>query len=225
MKLKELDDFKRDGRKNLTIVESFDILEKCGVPIAEYELADGVDDAISAANEIGYPVVIKIVSKEVSHKSDISGVRTDIRSDTEMEEAYDAIMKNLEEDVDIDGILVQKMISGGVPVIIGSKKDPQFGQTVLFGAGGIYVEAFDDISLRVTPITKKDSIEMIKETDIYKILNGLRGTKYDIESIVDLLVDISDIIDGNDILSELDLNPTMVLEDGLVVVDARIVIG
>lgn len=219
---------KKEGSKVLTITESFEMLKKYKIPIADYEIAKTADDAAKAAKKIGYPVVLKAISKKAIHKTDIGGIILDIKSEKEVPTAFDKIKKNLKKvGADFGGVVVQEMVGGGTDsqeIIIGGKKDPQFGQTIAFGLGGVFVEIFEDITFRVVPITTKDAEEMIKEIKGYKILSGYRGKKYDTVALSNILLKVSKLLEENEDIVELDINPIMALPKGAVAVDARAVI-
>jgi len=174
---------------------------------------------------LGYPVVLKAISKKVSHKTDVGAIFLSLYSEKAVQDAFDEISKNVKKaKAKLDSVLVQKMIVGGQEIMIGGKKDPQFGQTIAFGLGGIFVEVLEDVAFRVVPITKKDAEKMMKEIKGYKILSGFRGKKYDTGAIVDALMKISKMLDENQNIAELDLNPIIALPKGTIAVDARIIL-
>ena len=211
----------------LTIEKSFKLLEKYKIPLAKYGLAKNEKQAIKIANKIGYPVVLKIVSPQVIHKTDVGGREVDIKSDEMLEKAYKKIVSNVKKKIPkatIQGMLVQKMIEDGQEIIIGGKWDEQFHSTILFGIGGIFTEVYQDTSVRVVPITKNDAEEMVQEIKGYKILQGYRGKRYDVNSLVDILLKTSRMLEKNPKIKELDINPVMVLKKGAFAVDARIVV-
>jgi len=219
--------YKKNKRKNLTEYESRQILEKFKIPLARSELVKTSEQAVKAAKKIGYPVVLKIVSPDVVHKTDVGGRILNIKNEAELVAAYEKILSNIKKKVRkarIHGLLVQKMVADGLEVIVGGKKDAQFGETIMFGLGGIFVEVFGDVSFRVVPIEKKDAAEMIEEVKGYKILKGYRGKKYDVKAIVDVLMKVSKLLEKNDEIAEIDINPLIVLPRGAVAVDARIVV-
>lgn len=220
---------KTEDRKILTIDESFKVLENYKIPIAYYKVVKSKGDVVKSAKHIGYPVVLKAISKKVTHKSDVGGVFLDIRSEEAAGKAFDDILKNMRKaNAKVEGILVQKMIGGkkgnAQEVMIGGKKDSQFGQTIAFGLGGIFVEVFEDIVFRVVPIAKADAEEMVKEIKGYKILSGFRGKKYDIDSLVSMLTKVSKMLDENQNIAELDINPVILLSKGAIAVDTRIIL-
>lgn len=212
--------------KTLSITESFDLLKKYRIPIADYTVAKTPDAAAKAAKEIGYPVVLKAISKKATHKTEVGGLVFDIDSDKEARVAFGKIKKNMKKaKADFGGVVVQKMIGrDSQEVLIGGKRDPQFGQTIAFGLGGVFVEVFEDIAFRIVPIEKKDADEMIKEIKAYKVLSGYRGKKYDTGAVSSILMKVSTLLDENKTIAELDINPVMVLPKGAFAVDARIVI-
>ncbi len=211
----------------LDISQSQKFLEKYKIPFVKSYLAKNSDAAVIAANNIGYPVTLKVVSKQVVHKTDIGGVILGIQNDDELQKAFAKIISNIKQKVRgarIDGIMVQRFVNG-VEVIVGGKLDPTFGQTILFGLGGIFVELIEDVSLRIVPINKIDAGEMISEIKAYKIFSGFRGKKVDKEAVEEILLRVSKLLEDNTKITELDINPLIVLQKGAVAVDARIVIG
>ena len=216
---------KKEDRKILTIDESFEVLKEYRIPVADYAVVKSKSDAAEAAKQLGYPVVLKAISKKVSHKTDVGAIFLSLYSEKAVQDAFDEISKNVKKaKAKLDSVLVQKMIVGGQEIMIGGKKDPQFGQTIAFGLGGIFVELLEDVAFRVVPITKKDAEKMMKEIKGYKILSGFRGKKYDTGAIVDALMKISKMLDENQNIAELDLNPIIALPKGTIAVDARIVL-
>jgi acetyl-CoA synthetase (ADP-forming) len=219
--------YRKNKRKNLTEYESRQVLEKYKIPLAKSELVKTPEQAVKIAKKIGYPIVLKIVSPDVVHKTDVGGIVVKIKNEVELIEAYEKILKNVKKKVSrakIHGMLVQKMVGDGLEIIVGGKKDAQFGQTVMFGLGGIFVEVFGDVSFRVVPIEKKDALEMMQETKGYKILKGYRGKKHDVNAVADVLVKVSKFLEKNDEVAEMDINPLIVLPHGAVGADARIIV-
>jgi acetyl-CoA synthetase (ADP-forming) len=220
-------EIKKEGRNILTIDESFEALKNYKIPVAEYAIAKSKDDAANAAKRIGYPVVLKAISKKITHKTDVGGIALNVQSEEAVRKAFGEILKNIERaEAKMDGILVQKMVEGGQEVMIGGKKDQQFGQTIAFGLGGVFVEVFEDIAFRVVPITNEDAEEMMKETKGYKILSGFRGKKYDTDALANILMKVSNMLEENQNIAELDINPVITLPNGkgAIAVDARIVL-
>ncbi len=215
--------------KALYEYEAKKLLRKYGIPTTREFLARTKDDAKRHAKKIGYPIVLKIQSPDILHKTDAGGVVVGIGDEKELEKAFDKIMenaKNYEPNARIEGILVQEMVSddGIRECIIGSKKDPQFGPVIMFGLGGIFVEVFKDVSFRIIPIERKDAKEMISEIKSYKILKGVRGQKsVDFESLESSLLNVSKMVWENQCIEELDINPLFVSPKGVKAVDARII--
>src|SRR5438093_8958804 len=183
--------------KILTLDESLDLLKKFNIPIPQGQLVKSSKEAIKFSKNAGFPLVLKIVSPQIIHKTDVGGIALSIRNEKELETSFDDMLKNVRKkapNAKIKGVYVQKSIDEGQSVIIGGKKDPQFGQTILFGLGGIFVEVFDDVSLRLAPIEKSDAEDMVQEIKGYKILKGYRGKSYDINSLVDILLKTSRLL-------------------------------
>ncbi|RZN57840.1 MAG: acetyl-CoA synthetase [Candidatus Methanomethylicota archaeon] len=183
-----------------------------------------IDDVLK---EINFPIVMKIVSHDVLHKSDIGGVILNIENKEEAINSYYKI-RNIakERNIRFEGILIEEMAPQGIEVIIGAKRDEQFGPVVMFGLGGIFVEVFNDISLRIVPIDKNEALEMISEIKAYPILKGIRGREgCDIESLADLILKVSRIIMDISNIKEVDLNPVIAYKQGYRVVDTRIILS
>lgn len=209
--------------RTLNLMDSKAVLEKHGIKLAESGLAKNIDEAMMIANSIKYPVAIKVVSDDVSHKTDMGGVAVGIQNDSEMSDAYKSMMAGMKKaKARVKGVMVQKMVKGA-EVLIGGKRDPQFGQVVVFGMGGVMVEIMGDVSFRVAPIDKKQAMEMMAETKGFKILEGYRGKSYDVDAIATLLVKVSKMLEKSPKMAELDMNPVIALGKGAVPVDARIV--
>ncbi|NLW90146.1 MAG: hypothetical protein GXY34_00895, partial [Syntrophomonadaceae bacterium] len=207
--------------------ESKSFLRKFGVPTTREILAHNWDETLKAANEIGYPVVIKIDSSDILHKTEADVVRINIKNDEELQAAYEQISQNAKTnkpDAKINGVLVQEMVSGGVEAFIGATYDAQFGPNIVYGLGGIYVEVFKDIAHRIAPVSEAEALAMIEQTKSAKILKGARGKTYDVQSLVKLIVSVSEAVARlGDRMAELDLNPVIVTKDGVKVVDALLI--
>ena len=220
---------KEEGRKNLTEFEAREVLTAYGIPVVKGEIADSFDKALAIANKIGYPVVLKVVSKDIIHKTEVDGVVLDVKNEKELKLGYNQILRSVKlhkPKAEIDGVFVQEMASGGYEVIIGGKLDHTFGHVILFGFGGIFVEIFNDVSFRIVPITKEDALEMIEEIKATKILKGYRGRKpADMNALVSLLLKTSKLLQESPEIRELDINPVFALHDKAVAADARIIIG
>lgn len=216
------------SRKLLLENEAKTICAEYNIPVTNFKLAKTREESVISAKEIGFPVVLKIVSPDISHKSDSGGVILNLKSISEVENAFSKILenvKNYNENAKILGVLVQEMASPSTEVIVGAIKDPQFGQTLMFGLGGIFVEILKDVTFRVAPVSKIDATEMIAEVRAYPLLKGYRNTPpVDTDSLTKLIVNTSELIMDNPEIKELDLNPVIVYEKGLKVVDARIIL-
>ncbi len=219
---------KKEGRDFVTEVEAKEILEAYRIPVAKTVLARTKEEAVQLSKNMKYPLVAKIVSPQVVHKSDVGGVVLNIKDEMELQQAYERIVLNVRKNVpnaEIVGIAVQEMAPPGTESIIGSTKDVQFGPTVMFGLGGIFVEVMKDVSFRVAPFSKSTAIDMINELNGKAILYGVRGEKpKDIESLSDAISRISQLVTEFPEIKELDANPTLVYEEGIKVVDARIIL-
>jgi len=219
---------KKQGRENLTEFESREILKKYKIPLAKAELAKTSEKAVEIAEKIGFPIALKIASPQVVHKTDVGAVALNIKTKEGLRRAFRKLILDVKRKVPnlkVLGILVQEMVENGKEVIVGGKKDSQFGQVLMFGGGGILTEVLEDVSFRVCPVSKKDAKEMIEETKYYKVLKGYRGKRCDIDALVDILLKTSRLLEENQEIVELDINPVMALEKGAVAVDARIIIG
>ncbi|MEM0017619.1 MAG: acetate--CoA ligase family protein [Candidatus Korarchaeum sp.] len=219
---------KGDGRNFLLEHEAKSFVADYGIPVTRIKLAKSEDEAVRFANEIGFPVVLKIASPQVIHKSDVGGVKVNLRNEDDVRRAYREIVDNVRRrvpDARIEGILVQEFAPPGAELIIGLIRDPQFGPTVMFGLGGIFVEVFRDVSFRVAPLSEQDAETMIKEIKAYKLLTGFRGAEpVDINAIKDALIKVGRIGVENEEIAEMDLNPVIAYPKGIKVVDARIIL-
>ncbi|MEM1984961.1 MAG: acetate--CoA ligase family protein [Candidatus Korarchaeum sp.] len=219
---------KGDGRNFLLEHEAKSFVADYGIPVTRIKLAKSEDEAVRFANEMGFPVVLKIASPQVIHKSDVGGVKVNLRSEDDVRRAYREIVDNVRRrvpDARIEGILVQEFAPPGAELIIGLIRDPQFGPTVMFGLGGIFVEVFRDVSFRVAPLSEQDAETMIKEIKAYKLLTGFRGAEpVDINAIKDALIKVGRIGVENEEIAEMDLNPVIAYPKGIKVVDARIIL-
>ena len=225
---KIIDAARKEGRTSLTEIESKQILKEAGIDSTGIKLAKTRDEAISLSKEIGFPVVLKIVSPDVLHKTDAGGVKLGLDDEEAVGKAFDEIVsaiKKNEPNANIHGVSVQNMARLGVEVIIGMSKDPQFGPVLMFGLGGILVEVLKDVSFRIVPLTKRDAREMIKEIKGYPILEGYRGQEpSNVAVLEDYLLKVSDFVDGRPEIKELDINPIFAYSDGAVAVDARVIL-
>jgi acyl-CoA synthetase (NDP forming) len=202
------------------------MLKEYGIPFVQKIIVTSLQETIEAANTLHYPVVMKISSPDISHKTDVGGIILDLNSDEEIKKAYltmmDSVKKNARK-ARIDGVIIQKMAKSGLEVIVGVKLDPQFGHVIMFGLGGIFVEVYKDVSFRVTPIDRKTARDMILEIKASSILQGARGQEpADIDAIIDVITGLSNMLRKNPDIIELDINPLIVYSHGVAAVDARV---
>jgi acyl-CoA synthetase (NDP forming) len=219
---------RRDGRTVLTEVESKNFIREAGIPVVDTRLATSKRQAAAYAQELGFPVALKIVSPEILHKSDVGGVRIGVKNQKEANLAYDEIVaaaKKANPNAQIHGISVQPMAASGVEVIIGMTKDAYFGPVLMFGLGGVMVEVLKDVAFRIVPLTPRDARQMLREIKGYPILEGYRGHgPVDLAKIEESLLSLSTFLEAHTEVRELDLNPIFVYEDGLMAVDARVIL-
>jgi acyl-CoA synthetase (NDP forming) len=199
-----------------------------GIPVGEWAVVDSVEGALVAAAAMGYPVVLKVLSPDVSHKSDVGGVVLNVDSAEQLAEEFPALLERMEvraPGAQPGDVLVQRMLPGGREVILGGKRDPSFGPVVMFGSGGIYAEVFEDIAFRVAPLTRDVASEMIAEVRGNQLLRGVRGDRpVDLEAVIEVLLALSRLMVECPEVAEIDVNPLLVFEEGVVAVDARAVI-
>jgi acetyl coenzyme A synthetase (ADP forming)-like protein len=220
--------------RNLLEIGEFDaktIVESYGMTIPEGRFASTSEEAVSFANEMRYPVAMKISSPDILHKSDVGGVKIGLGSATEVEDAFDLMMLRIKKkmpEADIKGVLIEQMVTTGKEVILGMKKDPHFGPMLMFGLGGIFVEVLKDVNFSLAPITAEECKEMMEGTKTYKLLTGVRGQKaVDIQAIVTSLLQLSQLVIDFPEIDEVDINPLKVGHpgEGAFVVDARIILS
>lgn len=209
---------KKAGRLELGEMEARTVLEAYGIDIPQAKLATDVNEAKMIAKKIGYPLVLKIVSPDILHKTDVGGIKVGISDQKELEKEFELMLENVKKympDADIKGVLIQEMVQSKKETIIGINKDPQFGPMIMFGLGGIYVEVLKDVSFRIAPISRDDAQEMINEIKTIKLLKGARGeTPSDINSIVEVLLKISQLVMDFPEIMEMDINPLFVKSEG-----------
>lgn len=213
----------------LTESEGYRLLDSCGIPVPPHRLVTSASDAQAAAGRIGYPVVMKVVSPEIVHKSDVGGVVTGIESPEGTEEAFRTIMANSAAHAPgatVTGIIVERQMPAGLEVLIGGKTDPSFGKVITFGLGGKLVELLEDVSIRVLPATDDEIRKMIREIEGYRLIRGYRGEpRKDEEALVRIIAAMAQTFLEDPRIREFDLNPVIVYEKGASVVDARIIVG
>ncbi|MBV8453797.1 MAG: acetate--CoA ligase family protein, partial [Deltaproteobacteria bacterium] len=217
------------GRAALTEIESKRLLEAAGIATAMAEHARTADEAVAAAVRAGMPAVLKVLSPDISHKSDVGGVMLQLRSEQEVRDAFGRIHRNLAEHAPrarFDGVAVQAMATPGIELIIGVVRDPRFGPLVLAGLGGVFVEAMQDTVVRLAPVDAKEARTMLEQLRGRAVLSGARGGQaIDLEAVARLIVTISQLVSQRREINELDLNPVVAYPEGLKVLDARILLG
>ncbi len=219
---------KKEGRKFLLEPEAKTVCKDYEIPITDFRVAKNRAEGVEFAEKIGYPVVLKIVSPNIIHKSDVGGVIINVKNAKDFQNAYRQIMDNVKKHkpkAKIVGILVQEMAPQSTEVIVGATKDPQFGPALMFGLGGIFVEILKDVAFRIAPITEDEAREMITSVRAYPLLKGYRNTPpADIDAIVRILLNTSRLVMEHQEIKELDFNPIMVYEKTAKTVDARIIL-
>lgn len=209
----------RSAKGTLTEYQSKKLLSHYGIPIPKGDLAHSVEEAINIAQTLGYPVALKVSSPQILHKTEARGIALRIPDKDHLVEAYRRIMNNAkayDPSAEIEGVLVEEMAQEGTEIIIGLSKDPQFGPTIMFGLGGIFVEILKDVSFRVPPVTETDARQMIEEIKGAKILKGFRGKpESDWDAMIDTLMKVSTLsLELREVIAELDINPLIVYEQG-----------
>ena len=215
-------------KRSLLETEAKELLKEYGIPVPAFKLIKSEEGIDKLKETIGYPIVMKIVSPDIIHKSDAGGVKIGVKNEEEAKMAYQEIISKAikyNKKAKISGVIVYPMVPQGTEIIIGMTKDPSFGPVIMFGLGGIFVEVLKDVSFRIIPLEERDAQEMIAEIKGYKILKGARGeAPKDIEAIKNLLMKVSQLTMENPEIKEIDLNPVFVFEKGLQVVDARMIL-
>jgi acyl-CoA synthetase (NDP forming) len=218
-----------EGRSLLNEVEAKEILAEAGISATATTLATTAAEARSQADGMGYPVVLKIVSRDIAHKSDVGGVVLNLQNGDEVAAAYDTIVAKAKAAVpraNIDGVSVQQMAPAGTEVIVGMTTDEQFGPVMMFGLGGIMVEVLKDVAFRLVPLTQRDADQMLTDIKAAPILEGVRGGKpVDKVALTKTILGVSRLVEQHPEIRELDLNPVFAYSDGAMAVDARIVVS
>ena len=220
---------KQAGETNLSQHDAMKVLEAYGLPIAKTEFAKTREEAVKSAKRIGFPVAMKIVSPEVVHKFDVGGVKLDLTSERDVLESFNEIMRNVKSQLPkagLEGVVVQEHVRGGRETIVGMRRDPKFGPLLMFGLGGIYVEAYRDVSFRMAPVRELGAYNMISQIRGSKILEGFRGQPpSDIKALAECIERTSQLALELEDVQELDVNPLVAFEKGCRAVDARIIIS
>lgn len=218
----------KEDRTVLTEIESKHLLKEIGIPTTEIKLAVSEKEAIDISQKIGFPVVLKIASPDISHKSDAGGVKVGLKNKDDVSRAYKEIMISVKQkfpEAKIEGVSIQNMARPGTEVIIGMTKDAQFGPVLMFGLGGVWVEVLKDVAFRIVPLTRRDASDMIKEIKGARLLEGYRGSEpANIATLEDILLKVSDFVEKTTEIKEMDLNPIFAYKDGAIAVDARVVL-
>lgn len=202
--------------------EALSLCEQYGISIARFEVANGPDAAMEAADRLGYPVALKVLAAEHIHKSDVGGVALGLQDRAAISREAEAMLTRIGHPT---RLMVQRMVSGGLEMIVGGKRDRSFGPVVMLGLGGIFVEAFDDVTFRVAPIGRTDAEEMVEEIHGKRMLHAFRGRPpLDRESVIKALTSMSTMLTENPAIDEIDINPLVVLETGAVALDARVLV-
>jgi acetyl-CoA synthetase (ADP-forming) len=214
--------------KKLPDEEVFKLLEEYKIPYLSFIITKTPEEAAIAAEKIGFPVVVKVISPDISHKSDVGGVIIGLNNTAEVTRAAQEVLEKVKArapSARITGIMVQKMAKPGVEVIIGGLRDPIFNTTLMFGLGGIYTEILRDVSFRVWPITEEEAVEMITEIRSRNILRGYRNTPpVDLKSLAEIILKLGRILEEHSEIQSADLNPVLAYPNGAVVVDARFIV-
>jgi len=218
-----------EDRKKLYEDEALNLLRAYGLPVPAARLARSEDEALRIAGEVGYPVVLKIVSPDIIHKSDVGGVILGLEDPGSVREAYRRIIRSVREKAPkarMVGVLVQHMVPQGLEVIIGATRDPVFDSVVMFGLGGVFVEVLRDVSFRVTPLTRSEALAMTGEIKAHRLLEGYRNMPpRDREALAKIILGVAEIMDSVKEIREIDLNPVMSYTEGAVIADARILVA
>ena len=218
-----------DGRTLLTEVESKQLLHDAGINVTQARLATSADDAVAAADDIGYPAVLKIVSGDIAHKSDVGGVELGLGDGDAVRAAYDRIMAAVAANApgsSVGGVSVQQMAAQGTEIIIGTTTDPQFGPVLAFGLGGIMVEVLKDVAFRIVPLESRDARQIVREIRGFPVLEGVRGQAgADLDALEAMILQVSAFAEEHPEVAELDLNPVFAYPDGAIAVDARVVLA
>ena len=219
---------RKEKRTLLTEIEAKQLLKEAGIPVVETKLATSKEKAMAISEKLGFPVVMKIASVDVVHKSDAGGVKLGLKTTTQVGKAYDEIMKSIKKafpHARIQGVSVQTMAKQGAEVIIGMSKDSQFGPVLMFGLGGVLVELLKDVSFRIVPLQPRDASEIIRDIKGFPLLQGYRGSDpIDIANLENMLLKVSTFVENTPAVKELDLNPIFVYKDGAIALDARVVL-
>jgi len=212
----------------LSELEAKELLSKWEIDFVDTRLAASEEEAVAIAGQLGYPVVLKIASPDITHKSDAGGVKLDLQTPQQVRESYASILSSARRacpGAAIRGVSIQPMAPKGIELIVGMSTDPTFGPMVMFGIGGIFVEILKDVAFRIVPLSERDARTMVREIRGFPLLNGFRGQEpVDVPYLEGLLLRVSRLVEANPEIEELDLNPLIAYANGAVVLDARIIL-
>lgn len=218
-----------EGRTVLLEPEAKELCSQYGIPIPSSRIVKSVSEAIEAAEEVGFPLVVKIVSEDIIHKTDAGCVVVGVSNAEEVEKAYRMVVENalkFNPRATIRGVLIEEMVPKGIEVAVGGLRDPEFGPAVMFGLGGIFIEVMRDVSFRVAPVIEEEAEEMMKEIRGFKLLQGYRGIEpVDLKALVKIIVNASRMMVENEEILQLDLNPIIASRSGAKAVDARVILS
>ncbi|HYD64626.1 acetate--CoA ligase family protein [Azospirillum sp.] len=223
-----LDTAKSEGRSALTAPEAKELCDLYGIPVPQEGVAKTADEAARLADGMGYPVVLKIVSPQILHKTEAGGVIVGVNSADDVKSGFQTIMdraRQYDPNAELIGVQVQQMLKGGQEVIVGSITDPSFGKLVAFGLGGVLVEVLKDVTFRLAPVSRADALTMLDGIQAAEVLKGVRGAKpANREALADIIVNVSNLVNDIPEIVELDLNPVFAREDGATAADVRVVL-
>lgn len=202
------------------------MLQKYGLPTGEFKLATSAQDAAAAATELGFPVVMKIVSDQIIHKTEAGGIKLNVQDEQQAADVFETLISNAKAynpEAVIDGVLISPMVKAGVEVIVGGMYDVQFGSVIMFGLGGVFVEIFKDVRFRMAPIDKTEALKMIRSIQAYPMLCGARGQQsVNLDALAELLMKVSQYLAENQDVTEIDINPVICFDDKVQILDASI---
>jgi acetyl-CoA synthetase (ADP-forming) len=211
-------------RKNLTEPEAKEFIRRYGITTPRGAVVSALEGAVEKANTLGYPIVLKVVSRDILHKSEVGGVESGLKNETALRQAWTEMLMNIADkaaEARVEGFLIEEMAPAGLETIVGGFRDEKFGGVVMFGVGGVWVEAIKDVSYALAPVSQAEALEMMKELKGWPILCGWRAEQYDIEAVKEAIVKISSVISETEI-RELEINPLIVYKSGVMAVDARV---
>ena len=226
---KLITDAVQSDRKSLLEPEALSVLKAWEIPVPECVVVKDVEEAVSAAKNIGYPVVLKVISPDILHKTEAGGVKTGLKNEQEIVDSFNEMIFDISErhtTAKIEGFLIEKMADKGIEVIVGGIRDAQFGPAVMFGVGGVMVELLNDVSFRLAPVTEEECIEMMMEIKSYPLLTGYRGAEpCDMDAITNIIIKVGSIMHEVDGIREVEINPLIAYPKGVVAVDARVILN